>query len=190
MAFGERQPKDSQPNEQEVRSSIQKAADLAARCRAAETSDNYEFLEEQIDQLESQARQAFQARLDLASLLSKLEAGKPLAPDDVQALELLIVGDAEYYLKYESELEEWKAQLNRVLDQIASLQPSALEIETLMQLRALCREAREVLADLVFYFDAKERTAKFRAATQGSIDAEGCLFLAQIIRGMLASANA
>lgn len=187
MAQDERQAKEQKAKDEQVRASIQKALDLAERCSASESSDNYEFLEEQVDEVEAQARAAFQAKLDFKSLLSKLTAGGPLAPADLKTLELLIVGDAEYYLKYESELGEWKAQLKRVLDELATLQAAVLDVDSLMRARALCREAHEVLADLVFYFDAKERAAKFQAATQGQIDAEGYRFLAQIVREMLAS---
>jgi hypothetical protein len=181
------QSKKIQAQLERVKSGIPKAIQLATACNASETSENYELLEEQIDQLEADAREAFQAKLDCRSLLAKLGAGKPLAAEDLKTLELLIVGDAESYLKYESETEEWKAQLKRVLDQIRALETSGLDTDTLMQLRALCREAHESIADLVFYFDAKERAEKFRAATQGPIDAEGYRFLAQMVRQMLAS---
>lgn len=182
MAQDERQAKD-----QQVKTSIKKTMDLAARCSTSESSDNYEFLEQQVDELEAQAREAFQAKMDFESLLPKLTVGGPLTPADLKTLELLIVGDAEYYLKYGSELGAWKAQLKRVLEQIATLQASALDLDSLMRARALCREAHEVLADLVFYFDAKERAAKFQAATQGQIDVEGYRFLTKIVREMLTS---
>lgn len=172
---------------QQVKSGITKALQLATASNTNQTSENYELLEEQIDQLEADAREAFQAKLDCRSLLTKLSAGKPLTADDLKTLELLIVGDAESYLKYESETDEWKAQLKRVLGEISSLSTSTFETDTLMQLRALCREAHESIADLVFYFDAKERAEKFRSATQGPIDAEGYRFLAQMVREMLAS---
>jgi chromosome segregation ATPase len=185
MAPEQQQSKDQQAKDQQIKASIQKALDLAARCSASETSDNYEFLEEQVDQLEAQSREALKSRLDFKSLLAKLTSRKPLTPADLKTLELLIVGDAESYLKYESELAEWKTQLKRVLDQIAALQSSALDVDTLMRARALCREAHEVLADLVFYFDAKERVAKFQSATQGQIDADGYRVLAEIVQEML-----
>jgi chromosome segregation ATPase len=175
------------PNDQQIKASFEKALDLAARCDAAETSDNYEFLEQQIDELEAQAREAVHAKMDFKSLLAKLVGGLPLTPADLNSLELLIVGDAEYYLRYESEIEEWKTQLKRVLDQIANLQISAFDVDTLMHIRALCREAHEVLSDLVYYFDAKERIAKFKIATQGRIDPDGYRFLAEIVQEMLAS---
>jgi chromosome segregation ATPase len=187
MVPQDQRSQNAQIQTQQIRSGIQKALELASQCNAAETSDNYEFLEEHVDQLEGQAREAFQAKLDLGALLAKLRANKPLTSSDLKTLELLIVGDAEYYLKYESEIEEWKAQLKRALDQIAKLQTDNLDIDSLMHLRALCREAHEAVADLVFYFDAQERVAKFRATTQGAIDAAGYHFLAEIVGEMLAS---
>jgi chromosome segregation ATPase len=168
--------------EEQIRTSIKKTQELAERCRGSESSDNYESLEEQVDELEERATEAVHSKTDLKSLLSKLRSRTPLMPSDLKALELLIVGDAESYLKYESELEEWKAQLKRVLDQIAAIQGSEFDVESLMHMRALCREAHEVLADLVFYFDAKERAEKFKIATQGQLDAEGYGFLAEIVQ--------
>jgi len=182
MAADQQQVKD-----QQVKITIKKTVELAARCSGSESSDNYELLEEQIDDLEAQAREAVQAKTDMKSLLAKLVSQAPLTQADLKALELLIVGDAEYYLKYESELEEWKMQLKRVLEQIASVQSSPLDADGLMHTRALCREAHEVLADLVFYFDAKERAVKFKVATQGKIDAEGYRFLPEVVQGMLTS---
>ena len=163
---------------------IQRTLTLASRCAENETSNNYGNLEDQVGNLESLAREAFQAKMDFASLLPRLEKAQPLTRADLKTLELLIVGEAESYLKYETEVEHWKAELSRVLGEVAKLQDSQLDVDGLMHLRALCREAREVLADLVYYFDAKERTSKFQAATQGTIDAEGYKFLAEIVREM------
>jgi hypothetical protein len=170
-----------------VKSGIAKSLQLANQCSTSETSESYELLQEEIDQVEADAREAFQTRLDCRSLLSKLTACQPLTADDLKTLELLMVGDAESYLKYESEIQEWKAQLKRVLDQIGALETSGFNADTLMELRALCREAHESIADLVFYYDAKERVDKFRTASQGPIDAEGYRFLAQMVREMLTS---
>lgn len=173
--------------EDQIRTSIRKTQEMVERCRGSESSDNYEFLEEQVDELAERANQAVHSKTDLKSLLTKLQNRTPLTPADLKTLELLIVGDAEFYVKYESELEEWKSQLKRALDQMATVQDSGFDVESLMHLRALCREAHEVLADLVFYFDAKERAAKFKIATQGQLDAEGYGFLAEIVQSQLNS---
>lgn len=171
----------------QVNAAIQKALQLSARCQQAETSDNYGLLEDQLGDLEGQARELFQSQVNLAALLPKLKERKPLMPEDLKALELLIVGDAEYYLKYEAELDHWKSELGRVLGEIGKLHASPFGVDDLMHLRALCREAREALADLVFYFDAKERIDKFQAATQGIIDDDGYRVLAEIVTAMLSS---
>jgi len=171
----------------QVSAAIQKTLELSSRCQQAETSDNYGALEDQVGDLEGQAREVFQSQVNIAALLPKLKERKPLTPDDMKTLELLIVGDAESYLKYETEVEHWKDELRRVLSEIGKLQASSFSVDDLMHLRALCREGREALADLVFYFDAQERIAKFQAATKGSIDSAGYRVLAEIVTAMLTS---
>ena len=166
---------------------IQNVQAQASRCDQGETSDNYAELEDRIGDLESLAREVFQGKLDIASLLSKLEKQTPLTGGDLKTLELLIVGDAEYYLQYETEVEHWKGELKRVMGEISKLTGSQSDVDGLLHLRALCREARELLGDLFFYLDAKERVQKFRSATQGSIDTDGARVLAGIVRQMLTS---
>ncbi|HXM62656.1 MAG TPA: hypothetical protein VN950_17485 [Terriglobales bacterium] len=103
----------------QVNATIQKTLELASRCAQLETSENYGALGDQVEELEGQAREAFQAKMDIASLLSKLKAGKPLTPDDLKTLELLIVGDAEYFLKYENDLDQWKSEIRKLLGEIS-----------------------------------------------------------------------
>jgi hypothetical protein len=171
----------------QVSATIQKTLELASRCAGAETSDNYGALGDQVEELEGQAREVFQSRMDFASLLPKLKAGKPLTPADLKTLELLIVGDAESYVKDEPEVEHWKSELQRVLGEIGKLQSDSLDVDGLMRLRALCREARQALADLVFYYDARERATKFQEATRGPVDPEGYRVLTGIVEQMLLS---
>ncbi len=171
----------------DVKTAIDKALQRASRCAAEETSENYEVLEDLIEELEEQSREAFESKMDVASLLPKLKNEKPLTPAELKTLELMIVGDAEYYLKYETELDSWRQEAKRILAEIFSLRSADLDVDGLMHLRALCREARRVLPDLVFYFDQKERAARFQAATKGPIDPEGYRVLDEIIKAMIES---
>jgi hypothetical protein len=170
-----------------VKAAMAKALQQASRCASSETSDNYVALEDQLEELGGQARETFQSKMAFASLLPKLEKQKPLTPSDLKTLELLVVGDAEYYLKYETKLDVWRSEFKQILEEITALQSADLDVDGLMHLRALCREARRVLPDLVFYFDQKERAGKFQQATKGSIDAEGYRVLAEIVKDMLES---
>jgi hypothetical protein len=147
-------------------------------------------MEDQIGELEALSREGFQSKIDFASLLPKLEKAKPLTPTDLKTLELLLVGDAESYLKYETELDEWRQECRRILAEIASLRSSNLDIDGFLRLRALCREAQRVLPDLFFYYEQKERAAHFDAAIKGTIDQDGYRVLAMMVRNMLESEGA
>ena len=168
-----------------INATIQKTLELASRCTQLETSDNYGALGDQVEELEGQARQAFLAKMEIASLLPKLKTGKPLTPEDLKTLELLIVGDAEYFLKYENDLEQWKSEIRKLLGEISNLQSSDLDVDSLMHLRALCAEVGRVLPDVVYYLNQKERTSKFQAAMREPLDSEGYRVLAEIVEQML-----
>ena len=164
---------------------IHRTLDLANRCKQNETSDNFGLLGDEVDTLEAQAREAFQAKLALPTLLQKLKAAKPLSAADLKTLELLIVGDAEYFLKYETEFDRWKSEIQQLLAEVSKLQSD--DLDGLMHLRALCNELRRVLPDVVYYLDQKERASKFQEATRGPIDAEDYRVLAEIVEPMLLS---
>ena len=171
----------------QVATSITAAIDQANRSAASETSDGYDELGAQVSTLERQAYQAVKSQLDIASLLPKLRESKPLGPAELKTLELLIVGDAEYFLKYEADLGRWKGEVSQLIAEIAKLQSSRLDVDGLMHLRALCQELRRVLPNIVYYLDQKERTNKFLEATNGSIDTEGYRVLAEMVLAMISS---
>ncbi len=171
----------------QINSAIQKTIEWASRCAQAETSDSYGILGDQVEELEGQARELFQSKMDAASLLPKLKEGKALTAADLKTLELLIVGDAEYFLKYETEFAQWKSEIKELVGEISKLQSSELDVDGLMHLRALCAEVRRVLPSVVYYLDDKERAERFREATQGPIDVDGRRVLTEMVVAMLSS---
>jgi hypothetical protein len=170
-----------------VKAEVKTTLELASRCAGAESSDNYGLLEDQVGELEGVTRQAFQSEIDFGTLLPKLQQMQPLTSGDWKNLELLMVGDADSYLKYETEFEHWKTEVGQLMGEIGKLESASMDLEGLMHLRAVCQELRGVLPDIVNYLDAKERTAKFQQARQGPIDAEGYRVLAEIVDKMLSS---
>ena len=168
-----------------VKTTIKAALDQAARCVASETSENYDALDALAQTLDGQAREALQSKLDLASLLPKLKQQKPLTPDERKTLELLIVGDSESFVKYESDLPHWKAEVQRLVNELNGV--AAADVDGLLHVRAVCQEMRRVIPDVVYYLDDKERIERFRNATAGPLDAEGCRVLAEIVTAMISS---
>lgn len=171
---------------QDVSTKLKETLDLAARSFDAENSEGYDLLHEELEELETQARKTFQRHEDCRSLISKLDHGAPLTADELNTLKLMMVGDADYYLKYDDDFERSKGELKRIIGEIGKLQASNLDVDGLMHLRVLCREACSVALPTVHYLEQKERVGKFEAATRDGIDRESGKILANIVRSILA----
>ena len=177
-------------NAHDVDTKIDEVIGVAAQSFKDETEAHYQEFQNQIDALEGLAREAFQAKLEnmYFPILSKLEEGETLTAAEHNILELLMVGEAEYYLKYEHEVEHWRNELKRLIEEIKKQRALGLdEIDSLMRLRALCREAMRVLPDMAYYFREKERIRKFEEMTSGAIDVETRRSLANLIKEMMES---
>jgi len=175
---------------QDVDKKINQVVDVSAQSFKLETLADYEAFQAQIEALEGLAREAFQAKLDNMywSILEKLEEGKALTAAEHEILELLVVGEAKYYLRYETELDHWRSELKRLIEEIKRQQAAGLdEIDSLMRIRAICREALRVLPDMVYYFREQDRVRKFEAMTRDAIDVETRRSLANLIKEMIES---
>jgi hypothetical protein len=166
----------------EVSTKLNEALDSATKCFEAERSEGYEALREELDELESLAAEACQAQTAYQSLAGKLENGTVLTAEELNTLKLLIIGDADYYLKYNDDYDRSKSEAKRIIDEIRGLRSSPLDVDALMHLRVLCREAVSVLIPTGYYLEQKERVSKFQEATRGSIDRGSGKMLADIIR--------
>jgi hypothetical protein len=169
---------------QEVSAKMKETLDLAARAFEAENSEGYEVLSEQLEELETLAQKSFRNHGDCQSIVKKLENGNPLTPDELKTLKILMVGDADYYLKYDDDFDRSKTELKRILEEIRTLQSSDLGVDGLMHLGVLCREACGVAKPAAFYLDQKDRVRKFEDATRDGIDRESGRILADILRGI------
>ena len=178
------------PDTQDVNNQINSLIDIASKSFKSESSANYLEFQDMVNDLEGLARETFQAKLEdmYWSILARLEEGKPLTAAEHNILELLMIGEAKYYLKSENEVEHWRTELKRLIEEIKKQQAAGVdEIDSLMQLRALCREAQRVLPDITYFFREKERVRQFEEATEGAIDTEPRRSLANLIKEMMES---
>lgn len=172
--------------DQDFAATVSEALDAAARCAGAETSDNYAILGERLDELETLAKRSLQSHVSYEPLARKLRDGTALTPDELQTLRSLIVGDAEYHLKYDDDFDRSKGELTRIVEQIRQLQSHEPDAATLRHVAVLCREASTLLAATEHYLEQKERVQHFEQATCGPIDREAGQTLARLIEGMAA----
>ena len=178
------------PTAHDVDAKINDVITLSNKVLKQESEAGYQDLQTIMFALEGLARETFQAKLEdlYWPILAKLEQGQALTTAEHEVLEMLMVGDAKYYVRYETHLDEWRSELTQLLDEIKKRQASGLDtIDSLMKLRALCRETMRVLPDLAYYFREKERIGRFETATSGAIDIETRRSLANLIKDMMES---
>lgn len=178
------------PTAQDIDAKIDDVVKLSTKTFKQENEANYQQLQTLIFDLEGLARETFQAKLEdlYWPILAKLEEGQSLTTAEQEILEMLMVGGAKYYLRYETQLDTWRDELTRLVGDIKKRQAGGLdEIDSLMKLRALCREAMRVLPDLSYYFREKERVRRFETATRGAIDVDTRRSLANLIKEMIES---
>ncbi|HMR65395.1 MAG TPA: hypothetical protein PKE64_15415 [Anaerolineae bacterium] len=178
------------PTSQEVDVKIDTLLGVSSQTLKQESDAHYQQLQTEIAELEALAREVFQARLEglYLSIIQKLEDGQALTTAEHDILEMLVVGEARYYLRVENEVEHWRSELKRLLEELKKQQIAGLdEIDSLMKVRALCRETMRVVPDLAYYFREKERVRSFEQATREAIDLDTRRALANLIKDMMAS---
>lgn len=177
----------------DVISQIDQTVAAAEQSLKAENSVAIHAAIAQVGQLDAQARETLQARLNdhLWPVVAKLENGDALAAAEQDMLQTLVVGDAKYYVKYEDNVATWKAEIERLTESIRRLQAAGLsDLDSLMHLQALCHEAMRILPDLAFFYEEKERVRRFDEAMRGAIDRDTRRTLANLIKEMLTSDKA
>jgi len=171
---------------QEVVAKVEEALAIAARCSSDETSGNYEGLHQELQDLGELAQRSCEAHADYRAVVGKLRAGTVLSPQEMTTLRLLLVGDADYYLKYDEEFDRCKSDLAKILGEIERLKQGEFSCDGLMHLSVLCREAASLLLPTQHYLESRERVRKFEESTRGAIDPDTARALATIIEGMVA----
>src|SRR5579864_523547 len=126
---------------QDVIAKVEDALAAASRFSTDETTQNYDALAQELQDLAELARLSCQSDDHYGALVGKLRAGDPLSPEEMAKVRLLIVGDADYYLKYDEEFGRCKSELAKIVAEIERFKDGELSADALMHLSVLCQEA-------------------------------------------------
>jgi hypothetical protein len=170
----------------EIAGRMSEVSNTVAQCSSAETVENYSQLAAQLQELDGLAGRALRSHVDCQPVLAKLQQGASLTADELKALRSLIVGDADQYLKYDDDFEEAKTELGKILDEIRTLASADSNLDSLMHLRVLCREASSALGPVLHYLEQKERVRNFEQHTRDPLSPDAARILAGIVRNMAA----
>ena len=168
----------------EITAKLSETLNTAQKCSTAETVENYNLLGEQLDELASTAGDSLLSHGGYQPLIDKLEKGTPLTEAELKTVRSLIVGDADQYLKYNDDFARMKTELNRILGQVEQLKSQNLDIEALMRLRVLCKEASSALVPTLHYLEQSDRVRRFEEHTRGPLSKDAGQILARIVKEM------
>ena len=168
----------------EISARLSETLSTAQKCSAAETVENYSLLGEQLSELASSAGQSLLSHGGYQPLINKLEKGTQLTDAEFKTVRSLIVGDADQYLKYDDDFTSMKTELDRILGQVAQLKSQDLDVEALMRLRVLCKEASSALVPTLHYLEQRDRVRRFEEHTRNPLTKEAGQILARIIKEM------
>jgi hypothetical protein len=160
--------------------SIRKRADAIVRSR---DSEQVNVLQSMLRDLDAAGREEIQEKMfrPAREIARKLQQGQSLTAQDEKDMKLLIIGDAENYLKVENNFDEWMTEIHRLISDFVRVPGENLSIDQLSRLRAQVRDALNLLVSIVFYLQAKERVEKFRQAIHGNLESEDRMMLASMI---------
>ena len=95
-----------------------------------------------------------------------LNSNAPLTREQLALIKAWIVGDAEAYAKAENNAPDWRAEMERLVAAIEQSGRGQTNLEALLRLRGLLRDAIRTAQDLHYYLDNKERVDRFDEATR------------------------
>ena len=130
--------------------------------------DAYSRLSTTLEKMENELREYAQklAMHEMKAVLLKLKNDEPLSDQDVAKLKSWIVGDAEYYIRREQNFENWSSDLQRLIGEMTELWVERPDVERLLKLRGLARDALDKAAAIAFYVKQKASVEKFNTATK------------------------
>ena len=129
-----------------------------------------------------------QTRDEIVQVVAKLRSKQPLDQKEIDYIKLWIVGDAEYYVKLENNVQDWIKEIKRIVGVVVAVDHNEVDFEASSKLRAQLLDGMRVLGDIMFFLKQKERIQNFTESTQEIDDQERDLLI-MLLEGKVISSN-
>ena len=151
-------------------------------------ADVYWKLSTVLQSLDNELREHIQAltEKEMLKVIDKLKSGAQLSEQELHYVKLWIVGDADYYVKYENNYQEWVNELERLVGVIAEFKNKDVDFQNASQLRAISLDAVRVIGDILFFVTQQQRIRNFSESNK-SIDAGERQLLIDLLQGKMIS---
>lgn len=129
------------------------------------SAEGFATLEQQVARFDSTLRELQQVHLrnHTKAVIARLRKREPVSAEDEAVIRAMIVGDAEYYLKHENNLQDWLAELKRLTGEMQRLSRGVSD-RTLGDLRGVVKDAVRLIPNIRAYMEEKARLDQFNDA--------------------------
>jgi len=158
------------------------------QAQADNTSESYGYVATELVKSKNDIRQAIEQATAgaVAAIISKLENNQPLTEAEKQTVKLWVVGDAEGYVKSETNFQDWLQEYRRLMDVIAAWESKTGSIQDLVEVHGVLEDAIKLADAVAHYLEDRERVARFENAMT-LMNAEDNKFIAGMLKSMLTS---
>jgi hypothetical protein len=156
----------------------------------ANSNASYSKLSINIADTETAIREYIQdiTKKDIQGIINKLRNGDQLTKFEIDYIKLWMVSDAESYVAEENDLDNWKNEVRRLIDQINAYQKAELNFTEAAQLRALLLDLTRNIGNINFYLQEKERVERFNESIK-DIDGEAREFIINLLISKMQSSD-
>lgn len=128
----------------------------------------YETFAASLAAFDASLRERFQdlTQAEVTKVAKVLRSNDPLTAEQLALLRSWMVGDAESYAKAENNVPDWRAEMQRLVAAIEDAGRGPANVEALLRLRGLLRDAIRTAQDLHHVVEQQERIARFEEATK------------------------
>ncbi len=128
---------------------------------------------------------------EVKDIISRLNANKELTSEDIDMIELWIIGDAESYTRIENNFQDWLEEYKRLENVIRNYEGNDCTLSDLFKLHGVIEDAIRVSYDIAYFLENKKRIERFESSVKNatSLGKEARDFLVSILMEKLQSSD-
>ncbi|MGA1842902.1 MAG: hypothetical protein ACMUIU_19980 [bacterium] len=128
---------------------------------------------------------------EIKNIISKLRANDELTSEDLDMIELWIIGDAESYTRMENNIQDWLEEYKRLENIIRDYEGKECTLTDLIKLHGIMEDAIRVSYDIAYFLENKQRIERFESSVKNvtSLGEKAREFLINILIDKLGSSD-
>ncbi|MGA1864950.1 MAG: hypothetical protein ACMUHX_07805 [bacterium] len=128
---------------------------------------------------------------EIKRIISKISSDNELTSQDLDMIELWIIGDAESYTRMENNIQDWLEEYKRLENIIRNYEGRECNVGDLVKLHGIMEDAIRVSYDIAYFLENKQRIERFESSVKNatSLDEEAREFLIGILSEKLGSSD-